>query len=883
MKKIYILDVSGYIFRSYYALPPMSNNKGEATQALYGFVRSLLKLIKDFSPEYIVAAFDGPDNKQTRLEVYKDYKSKRVSAPEDLPHQMGWAKEFCELFGIPSLEIPGVEADDAMGSVALWAKERGFEVFLCTSDKDLCQFVGDYIKVLHTHKENLIIDAAGVEELYGVKPSQIVDYLALTGDTSDNIPGVSGIGPKTASALLKEYDTLDGLYENITKIKGKKQEVLIQEEEMARLSRRLALIDTTLDIPKDEEFYHIKPPVASDLIAFYQALNFKGLLKEVEVPRGKQEESHYTLVDDENSLRTLVDVLSKKGQVAFDVETTALDPLKAELVGIGFCTTAKEAFYIPTNGNLGLCIVVDALKKIFHHSQTKFFAHNAKYDVHVLANYGIDVKNLSFDTMLASYLLYSQSRSHSLEALALHYLGFTKISILDILQTSKKEVKMREVPLIEVCNYCCLDADLTWQIKEKLAAELEERGLTKLLTNLELPLLKVLIKMERAGIYVDVNELEIMSKEMVSIIRELEVEIYKLAGQEFNINSPRQLGSILQDTLSIHVGKKTATGQISTSAEVLEELAHTHEIARKILEYRTVEKLRSTYVDAFPLLIDPRDHRIHCTFNQTVAATGRLSCQNPNLQNIPIRSPIGKEIRKAFKPKNEGWSYLGGDYSQIELRLLAHLSEDLELCRAFENDEDVHAFTASLIFEVPLGSVTKEQRSHAKTVNFGIIYGQQAWGLSKELGISVKEATRFIEAYYARFKRVFEFLEECKKRARQSGKAVTMVGREREIPDINSKNPMQRAQAERFAINTPLQGSAADLIKLAMLRVNERLDKEKLLSYMILQIHDELLFEAPDFELIALEPLVRDSMENVFKLKVPLKVDIAIGKNWKEC
>lgn len=862
----------------------MTNASGKSTQAVFGFIRSVLKVIKDFSPEYMVAVFDGPDNKKKRLEIYADYKSKRMHAPEDLLEQITWAEEFCAIYGIPKLKLSGVEADDAMGSVAKYLEKQGFLSFLCTGDKDLCQLVNEHIFVLQTHKDNMIVDSSKVEELYGVLPSQIVDYLAITGDASDNIPGLSGFGPKTAASLLKEFGSLDALLANPTQVSGKKkQEILMQEAETALLSRRLALIDTSLDLP--EEDYRIKSVDTLGLAAFYEALNFKALRKELQVDAPKdayQNDVSYELVDDEKSLNALVEKLASASEVAFDVETTDLDPIRADLVGVGFCIEPKKAWYVPLNGSLGKERALAAFKTIFKH-KTGFYGHNVKYDFQVLCSYGVEPKKISFDTMLASYLLYSQSRQHSLEHLALHYLGHTKNPIKTLLHEGKEQLTMDLVPIQNVCSYCCLDVDLTCQLKMRLEEELKERKLLHLLYDLELPLLQILANMERHGIFVDVGVLQEMSKDLVQKITSLEKEIYEIAGVEFNLNSPKQLGSVLQDKLGLHLGKKTATGQVSTNVDVLEELARKEPIARKILEFRSIEKLRSTYVDALPLLINPKTRRVHCSFNQSVAATGRLSCQNPNLQNIPVRTPLGREIRRAFKPELDGWSYLSADYSQIELRLLAHLSEDPNLLHAFQNDEDIHSFTAALIFDKKVVDVTKEERSRAKTVNFGIIYGQQAYGLAKELGISVHEAAGFIEAYFARYKRVHEFLEECKKKARLSGRAVTITGRERDIPDIHSKNQLLRVQAERLAINTPIQGFAADLIKQAMLLVDARIRKGHKLSYMILQIHDELLFEVPDFELMDMEHIVRSSMQNVIKLKVPLKVDIAVGKNWKEC
>lgn len=885
--KIYLLDVSGFIYRSYYALPPMKNQAGLATQALFGFIRQCLKLIKDFNPEYMVAVFDGPNNKQSRLEMFEGYKSGRSKAPEDLPHQIEYAKTFCQLIGIPIVELEGVEADDAIGSIAKCLARNNFEVIICSSDKDMCQLVSKQIYILQVHKDNFIIDEEKVLQIYGITPSQIVDYLALIGDASDNIPGVAGIGPKSAASLLQEYGTLESLYENVLKIKGKKQALLLAEQETAFLSKRLATIITDLPVPDNCAFYTFKQNHSKQLLEFYKEHHFGSLQKEVliqeEKPVDSNKQTTYHLVDDESSLENLFNQLKNQKEIAFDVETTSLDVMEARLVGIGFCFTQNVAYYVPTNGQLGFDKVQTFLQKLFAQKQILFYGHNVKYDIHVLDNAGVKIDKVGFDTMIASYLLYAQSRNHSLEALSLHYLGRTKTPLKDVLGSSKNEWLVQEAPLEIMCNYCGLDVDLTYQIKQKLEEELKERHLLDLLNDLELPLLIILEKMEKRGIFVDLSDLRELSHIVNVEIEKVTKEIYNLAGQEFNISSPKQLGIVLERMLDSHKFKKTATGAISTSADVLEELKDDHEIAARVLEYRTYEKLKTTYIETLPLLINPITKRIHCTFNQSVAATGRLSCQNPNLQNIPVRSNLGREIRKAFKPQNEGYSFLGADYSQIELRLLAHLSEDPFLLKAFENDEDIHAFTASLIFDKPLKEVTAVERQSAKTVNFGIIYGQTSFGLSKELGISMSLAKSFIEAYHHRFQRVFEFLTECKEKAKKLGYAETMIGRQREIPEISSKNPILRGQAERLAINTPLQGTAADLIKLAMIRVEKKCSEENLVSKMILQIHDELVFEAKDSELSYLKEVVKESMENVFRLKVPLKVDIAIGKNWKEC
>lgn len=890
MKKIFIIDASGYLFRSYFAIRNMTNGKGESTNALFGFIRSLLKLMKDFNPEHMVAVFDGPNNSKAREELYADYKAHRSSIPGDLGYQIDWARDFCELMGIPHLNIPEVEADDTMGTVAKWGEKQGWTAYLCTSDKDMCQLVNDKILVLNTHKENLLIGKAEVEQTFGVSPDQMIDLLAMIGDASDNVPGISGFGPKTASALLKQFGSLDALLAHPEQIAGKKkQEILIQEKDKALLSRKLVTINISVPIPEDPDFYRLRGPNKTILKEFYSKMGFNSLIREIEETKPSvtetspalEEQLNYHLVNDRESLSTLIQTLQKETSLCFGTETTHWHPLKAELVGIGFCFKEKEAWYIPVNGNLSVDSVLQALKPIFENNLISFYGHNVKYDLQVLANYEIFIKNISFDTILASYLLSSHSRQHSLDHLSLERFGKIKISVESLTGKGKNEINMRDVPIDKVCTYCCEGIDYTLRLKQLLEKQLDERGLSHLLSGMELPLLRILAKMERNGIYVDIPCLQAISSEITQQIAVLEQEIYTMAGEKFNINSPKQISHILFEKMQISPPKKTATGH-STNAEVLESLKHVP-LAKKLLEYRTLEKLRSTYIDALPLEVNPKTHRIHCNFNQTVTATGRLSCQDPNLQNIPIRTEIGRSIRAAFKPQKPRWSYLAADYSQIELRLLAHLSEDPDLINAFQRQEDIHTHTAAYIFNIPVTEVSAQQRYRAKAVNFGIVYGQQAFGLSQELGIPLKDAADLIEVYFAKYQRVRTFIEECRQQARHHGKAVTLTGRERLIPEIHSKNYMIRAAAERLAINTPLQGTAADLIKIAMLRVQNELERHNLKGYMILQIHDELLFEVPDEELDSVQAIVRQGMENVWSLKVPLVVNISIGKNWKEC
>lgn len=895
MKDIYIIDASGYIYRSYFAIRNITNAKGESTNALFGFIRSISKLIVDFQPQHLVAVFDGPRSIKAREAIYSEYKAHRPEMPDDLLYQIRWAHDYCLLRGIPMLNVSEVEADDTMGAVAVWAAKQNAKAYICTSDKDMYQLVNDRIFILNTFKDNLIMGAKEVEEAFGVPPAKMIDYLAITGDSSDNIPGLPGFGPKTAAALLKEFGSLDYILTHPEKIPGKKkQDTIIQEAEKARISRRLVTVITDVDIPLNEEFYRLGSLNKGPLKEFYAAKNFNTLIKELEretsvtaektekIQYLKDTSAEYTLIDSESDLEKFVEEFSHHKEIGFTIESTAAHPMKSELVGFGFGCKASQAWYIPVNGKLGLEKVISTLKPLFENPNIGFYGHNVKQDLHILSRYGIHIANISFDTILASYLLNSHSRQHSLDTLALEYFGKVKLAISELVGKGKKVISMREVPIEQVCTYCCEDIDFTCSLKDILEKQLKERNLFHLLKDIELPLQKVLYAMERRGIYIDKKFLQQFSQEMTRELQSIESEVYDIAGERFNLNSPKQLSDILFTKLGINPPKKTATGH-STSADVLESLQNKYPIAKKMMEYRTLEKLRSTYVDILPHEVHAETNRIHCTFNQSVAATGRLSCQDPNLQNIPVRSEWGSQIRQAFRPEKEGWSFLAADYSQIELRLLAHLSEDPTLIAAFKNNEDIHVRTAAAIFNVPLEKVTKEMRYQAKAVNFGVVYGQGAFGLSQTLGIEVKDAKLFIDMYFKQYGKVREYVEASKEAARKTGKSVTLTGRERLIPEIHSKNMQIRAAAERLAINTPLQGTAADLIKLAMIKIHERLLKERKLGYMILQIHDELIFEIPDFEILSVEPMVRDIMQNIFKLKVPLIVDITIGKNWKEC
>ncbi len=893
MDKLFVLDAVNFLFRSYYAIGSMTNSKGQSTSALYGFIRSVQKIIKECSATHLVAVFDGPDNKKSRRAVYADYKMHRKGAPEDLFPQFEWAAEFCKLAGIPMLCVEGVEADDTMASVAVWAKKEGAEVFLCSSDKDLMQLVGGKVFVLNVAKDNLLYDPAKVEEMYGVRPDQMLDFLAITGDASDNIPGLEGFGPKTATALLQEFGTLDEILAHPEKVKGeKKQKTLREQKDVALMSRSLATLDTSVDIPHRASFYAIGEGDPSALAEFYAANQFHSLLRELNAPSAAPQkpskkkktsvDKHvYRLVDTELELDELLRSLSSEEEICIDTETTGLRPLEAEMVGIGFCAKPGHASYVPCNGRLGKKIVVAALKEFFAHFKGGVYGHNLKFDWHILQNYGIDLKRISFDTILASYLIDPQNRRHNLDDLSLEHFKKVKIPIEDLIGSGKQQIGMQDVDVEKVKDYCCEDADYTARLKEELEDELADKHFAKILSDIEIPLLPILARMERRGIYLDEKKLKRVGDALAEQLFDLKKIIFREAGEEFNLNSPQQLSRILFEKLKLKSPKKR--GGTSTAADVLEALAQEHPLAGHILKYRTFEKLRSTYVESLPQEINPKTGRIHCTFNQSVTATGRLSCQDPNLQNIPVRGEEGRRIRSCFEPEKKNWVYVGADYSQIELRLVAHFSEDPELLRAFRTGQDVHAYTASLIFGVPLEKVSPDMRAQAKAVNFGILYGQGPYGLSQQTGLSVQEASEFIKKYFERYPKVLQFIEDSKEDARKTGVAKTLLGRERPMLEIKNKNPAIRAAAERLAVNTPLQGTAADLIKIAMIAIDREISQRKLEGFMILQIHDELIFEVPQSEAPVFQKFVKEKMEGVLSLNVPIEASVAVGKNWGEC
>lgn len=890
MDKIYILDAVNFLFRSYYAIAPMTNERGDSTNALYGFIRSIEKIQKDFEPTHMVAVFDGPDNKRSRQAVYAEYKMNRKQAPEDLFPQFEWAYEFCEKKRIPVLCVDGIEADDTIASVALWAASKQASVYICSSDKDLFQLVCDKIHVLLPHKNNALVDEKKVEEIYGVPPHQMLDLLAIMGDTSDNIPGLEGFGPKTASSLLQKFKTLDYILEHPHEVPGKKkQQILVEQKQKALMSRELATLKTDVVFPKNNAFFRINPPNKEELIDFYKEMKFLSLLKsfapeevEKKISIKAPKTISYTLINDEQGFNELLFSLSKAKEIAIDTETTSLHPLTAQLVGVGFCIEEGVAWYVPLNGSISPKLILTKLKPLLENPKQSFIGHNIKYDYHVFQNYGITIQNISFDTMLASYLLTPQNRRHNLDLLTLELFGKQKTSIKELIGDKKKQKSMMEVDLLQIKEYCCQDVDYTFRLKALFEKQLTERRLISILKTIEIPLIFTLARMERHGIYLCTKKLQEMTVSLNALIQTIEQQIYKEVGEEFNLNSPKQLSEILYQRLNLTPPARKKT-EYSTGAKVLEMLAEEHAVVSKILQYRGLEKLRSTYLESLPNQVNLSTKRIHCTFNQSVAATGRLSCQDPNLQNIPVRTKEGRKIREGFKPQQENWVYVSADYTQIELRLLAHFSEDPTLMRAFQENQDIHTYTASLVFDIPKEQITKNMRAQAKAVNFGILYGQGPFGLSQEVGISMKEASLFIKKYFERYPKVSEYIELCKQTASKTKMTKTLMGRQRPIEEITSKNPVLKAAAERLAVNTPLQGTQADLIKMAMIEIDQIIQEKNLQGFMILQIHDELIFEVPREEIPLFQTFVKEKMETIFPLKVPLIVDIEIGKNWAEC
>ena len=884
-RTLYLIDGSAYIYRAYHAIRSLTNSKGLPTNAVFGFTRMLIKLIEERSPEYVVMFFDakGPT---FRHEIYQDYKANRPPMPEDLSIQIPYIKEITHGFNIPVIEMQGFEADDLIGTFKCRAEKARFFVVMVTGDKDFVQLVTDNAVIWDPMKEKTI-DINTVRDDFGVDPYQMIDVMALSGDASDNIPGVPGIGPKTALSLIKTFKTVERLYESVHTITKKKQhENLVLYKEQALLSKELVKINIDVPFPFNTENFKYQAPDNTKLSKLFKNLEFRQL-QQAFPKQSDLSNKNYHAVYDMSALFDLIGRLEKTEMFAIDTETTSKDPMKANLVGLSFSMKPDEAFYIPcvhdypeAPAQLELKKVLSQLKPVLESPDIKKIGQNIKYDWMVLKRHGINLAGVMFDTMLASYLINPSKRAHNLDQIALDFLDHKTITYKEISGKGKKDMGFAEIPLEKAVPYSCEDADITLMAYHVLMPLIDNAGLMELYNNVELPLVPVLMNMEMTGVCVDKQKLMDLSKSFEHQLEQLESMIYSMAGEEFNIRSSQQLGRILFEKLKLPVQKKTKkkTGY-STDVNVLTALADKHELPEIILRHRTLAKLKSTYTDALLDLVHPETGRIHTSYNQTVTATGRLSSSDPNLQNIPIRTDEGMEIRKAFVPR-KGWTLVSADYSQIELRILAHYAADDILIEAFKNDEDIHTRTATEVFQVFPSFVTSELRRQAKVINFGIVYGMSPYGLSKELGISRKMAKIYIDNYFARYKGVKRFVDQTIRDARNTQKTSTLLGRIRLLPDINSSNKVVREFAERTAINTPVQGTAADLIKLAMIRVNAAFREGGLNSAMLLSVHDEIVFEVPPEELASVKVLVKEIMEGIWNLKVPLKVNLASGDNW---
>ena len=888
-KTLYLIDGSSYIFRAFFGVrQQLATSKGFPTNALYGFINMLQKVIREEKPDYLVVAFDSPD-KTFRHKIYPNYKANRDAPPEELSRQFPYFEPLVKAYGLSSIRRPGFEADDIIGTLAKKGKQKGLETVIVSGDKDMMQLISPHIYMLDTMKNKKFMDKEVVEK-FGVQANKVVEVMGLMGDSSDHIPGVAGVGPKTAAELIRKFGSIEALYKRIDEVEKKNvKEKLERDKENAFMSRELVCIDTAMDLEFNSDLMKLGKVDSAKLKKMFEEFEFVSFLEGMQDGTAnslKVDRSEYKTILTEKSFNDLIESLEKKKSFAFDVETTSKRPVWARLVGISFSFEDGNAFYLPlahrylgVPEQLEFKAVCEKLKPILEDKSIKKCGHNIKYDLIVMSNEGIALDGVDFDTMIASYLLNPSSRGHGLDALTMEYFGHKNLTYKEMTGTGSKEIGFDEVEVDRATEYAAEDSDMTWRLKGKLQPQLKDSTL-KLYKEIELPLLEVLAEIELNGVYVDRKLLKELSIKIDKQLLHLEKDIYVLADEEFNINSPKQLSVILFEKLKLPIVKKTKTGY-STDVSVLEQLAVEHKLPEQVLSYRQLAKLKSTYVDALPREIFKNTGRVHTSFNQTVAATGRLSSSNPNLQNIPIRSDMGKEIRKAFTAEGDNM-LLSADYSQIELRILAHLSKDKALKNAFDKGEDVHARTAADIFGSSLEQVDENSRRMAKAVNFGIIYGLSAFGLSRQLNISRKDAQDFIDRYFSLYSSVKDFMDNTIAEARECGYTLTMFNRRRYLPDLKSDNRQVRESAERIAINSPIQGSAADLIKVAMIRLSRNLKKIKLNSKMILQVHDELLFECPIQEKKEIESLVCKEMEGACTLSVPLVVDIGWGKNWNE-
>lgn len=913
--RLFLIDAYAIIYRSYYAFlrNPMFNSEGFNTSTVFGFMNTLEDILSKESPSHLAVAFDYPGG-NFRNEIYPEYKANRDATPEEIRKSIPVIKELLEAYEIPILQCEGYEADDIIGTIAKKASHEGYQVYMVTPDKDYIQLLDKNIYILRPSKPGTpseIISLENIRNFFDVdSPSHFLELLALMGDKSDNVPGAPGIGEKTAAKLLLEYGSLGNLFDNLGKLKGKVQEVLTAHKENVLLAKKLCTICTEVPLDCIPTDLRVRKPDLSKIRPIFSRMSFSGLEKRVNSRISKPETIQgnlfdmvlpepaspekffsnidntlhtYVTISDESQLTGLVDVILGLKEFCIDTETSSLNPLTASLIGISISIKDKEAYYIAfPKDQEKQSKYLALLKKVLENEEILKIGQNIKFDILVFKRYGLELKGKIFDTMLAHYLIEPEQR-HNMTYLSEKYLKYTPVPIEDLIGKGRQQLSMVSVPLERISEYAAEDADVTWQLKSILNKELEKKSLEKLSEELEMPLIPVLADMEYSGIRLDKDALSELAEGLRRDLCDLENKIFELAGTNFNIQSPKQLGDVLFDKLGIDSGnKKTKTKQFSTSEEVLVDLLDKHPIIEFILDYRTLRKLLNTYVEALPELVNPATNRLHTSFNQALTATGRLSSVNPNLQNIPIRTERGREIRKAFVPRDNNHVIVSADYSQIELRIMAHMSDDINMVEAFRNNEDIHTTTAAKIYNVSPGEVTREMRNSAKTANFGIIYGISSFGLSQRLKISRKEASQLIDGYFASFPNVKKYMEVSIQAGKSLGYVKTLFGRRRHLPDILSANHTVRSMAERNAINSPIQGTAADIIKMAMINIHRAIKAKGLKSEMILQVHDELVFDVPENELEILIELVKERMENSVRLNVPLLVEVGSGKNWLE-
>ena len=938
-KRLYLLDAYALIFRGYFAFikNPRINSKGMDTSAIMGFMNALMDVIKREKPDHLAVAFDKGGSTY-RYEMYQEYKAHRDETPEAIKIAVPYIQELLRAMHIPIIEVAGFEADDLIGTIAKQAEKQNYKVFMVTPDKDFAQLVSENIFMYKPARMGNDIEIWGIPEVlqkFEIEhPEQVIDFLGMMGDAADNIPGLPGVGEKTAKKFLAEFGTMENLLANTHQLKGAIKDKIEANAELGILSKKLATILLDCPVTFDEKDYELSTPDVEKTDALFQELEFRQMKAQfdklynpqsaegaavTEAPIKKavskktsdeqfdlfgfsddaedstvahshyatlENTSHnYTVVHGDLGTRLFLQTLMQQTSVCFDTETTGIDALNAELVGMSFSWAKGEAYYVPFSENQEEAqILLEKFKPFFESESIEKIGQNIKYDLKILANYGIQIKGKLFDTMIAHYLINPDMR-HNMDVLSETYLKYSPKSIETLIgKKGKNQLSMRDVALEDIKEYAAEDADVTFQLKQNFSPILDKAETKKLFDAIEIPLVPVLASMEREGINLDVPFLKEMSVEMAKESAALEQKIYETAGEKFNLASPKQLGDVLFDKLKIGGAKqkKTKTGQYATGEEILSYLANDHPIVKDILDWRQMVKLQSTYIDALPNQVDKKTGRVHTDYMQTVAATGRLSSNNPNLQNIPIRTERGRLIRKAFIARDENYSLVSADYSQIELRIIAALSGEENMIKAFQNNEDIHKSTAAKVFNVPLDEVTKEQRSHAKTVNFGIIYGVSAFGLSNQTSLSRKESAELIDAYYQTYPKLKSYMSSQVDFARENGYVQTVLGRRRYLKDINSANMMVKSGAERNAVNAPIQGSAADIIKIAMINIHHKLTSEGWKSKMLLQVHDELVFDVHHSELERIQPMIKHEMENAFRMDVPLEVEIGVGKNWLE-